>query len=501
MNLKNNIKRNIIEVVCLLYVLLFVYASVSKLLDFENFQVQLGQSPLLSAFASWMSWLVPIIELVISIVLMIPKYRIIGLFASLNLMIMFTAYIFIILHYSSFVPCSCGGILEKMSWNVHLVFNVVFVLLAIIALVLNEKLKVTSNISLHLLKSIAASIIFSTGLIVVLFYCSEEIMHYKNPFVRRYIRQSAEFVQSKDLKFNSYYFSGYNNGEVFLGNYTTPLKVLRIDSTFKILKTSKIDYKNQNIPFRLVKVLARGEYFYLMDGTVPCIYFGHISDWKIMGSFNEIPNFTALEPMDSSTFVFRNNTGMNSANILGIYSAGTATKIQYQPKLLQKQIDGIFDTDGMLLFNEGLRKIVFVYYYRNEFVIADENGKLIRRGHTIDTISKAKIKVAYLKGGVQRKMAAPPLTVNAVSATHNNLLFIESRIQGMYENDPLWKHAAIIDVYDLKKRSYVLSFPVFGTEEYKLKSLLITDTHLYGIIDTKLVVYRFKGILKQEIKK
>ena len=38
MKLENNSKRIFIELVCLLYILLFVYASVSKLMDFENFK-------------------------------------------------------------------------------------------------------------------------------------------------------------------------------------------------------------------------------------------------------------------------------------------------------------------------------------------------------------------------------------------------------------------------------------------------------------------------------
>jgi len=41
----------LVPVTAYLYVLLFVYAGISKLLDYENFTVQLGQSPLLSAYA------------------------------------------------------------------------------------------------------------------------------------------------------------------------------------------------------------------------------------------------------------------------------------------------------------------------------------------------------------------------------------------------------------------------------------------------------------------
>ncbi|WP_232424356.1 MauE/DoxX family redox-associated membrane protein [Flavobacterium sp. WG21] len=109
-----------IEVISFLYVVLFVYAAVSKLLDFENFRVQLGQSPLLSAFAGVIAWIVPALELFIALLIVSKRWRIIGLFGALGLMIMFTAYIFIILNYSSFVPCSCGGILEKLGWTEHL---------------------------------------------------------------------------------------------------------------------------------------------------------------------------------------------------------------------------------------------------------------------------------------------------------------------------------------------------------------------------------------------
>ena len=64
------------------------------------------------------------------------KFRFFGLFAAYTLMAMFTAYIYIILNFSAFVPCSCGGVLENMTWNQHLVFNICFIILAGIAILL-----------------------------------------------------------------------------------------------------------------------------------------------------------------------------------------------------------------------------------------------------------------------------------------------------------------------------------------------------------------------------
>lgn len=132
-------RNNIVSIICYIYVVLFTYAATSKLLDFENFRVQLGQSPLLSAFAVWSSIAVPVSEIIIAILLLLPKFRFFGLFAAYSLMVMFTAYIYIILNYSAFVPCSCGGILEKMTWNQHLIFNILFVLLAVFAILLETK--------------------------------------------------------------------------------------------------------------------------------------------------------------------------------------------------------------------------------------------------------------------------------------------------------------------------------------------------------------------------
>lgn len=129
-------KEIIIEIISILLVFLFVYAAVSKLLDYEKFRVQVGQSPLLTAFGGWIAWMIPTIEILISVMLVIPRFRLAALYASFNLLIMFTAYIVAILNFSDYVPCSCGGILEKLGWTEHLIFNIGFVLLAFAGILL-----------------------------------------------------------------------------------------------------------------------------------------------------------------------------------------------------------------------------------------------------------------------------------------------------------------------------------------------------------------------------
>lgn len=138
-------KETLVEIICLLFVFLFMYASVSKLIDVEKFQVQISQSPLLTNYAWWISWIVPSAEILISILLVIRRSRTIALHAAFGLMAIFTTYIIAILLFSENVPCSCGGILDKMGWNEHLIFNIMFVILGFVGIMLSISLHQTAD--------------------------------------------------------------------------------------------------------------------------------------------------------------------------------------------------------------------------------------------------------------------------------------------------------------------------------------------------------------------
>lgn len=123
-------KNAIVEVFCSLLILLFIYSSLSKLSDYELFTVQLSKSPFITSISNFVAWSIPTIEIVISLLLVIQKTRLIGLYASFFLMSLFTAYLIIMLNVSYHIPCSCGGVLQYLSWNEHIVFNAFFIIIA-----------------------------------------------------------------------------------------------------------------------------------------------------------------------------------------------------------------------------------------------------------------------------------------------------------------------------------------------------------------------------------
>ncbi|MBB5439618.1 putative membrane protein YphA (DoxX/SURF4 family) [Pedobacter sp. AK017] len=126
----------IVEVTVILFIVLFVYSAVSKLSDIANFYTQIGKSPLIQAYAYLLAYTVPLMELVIVMFLLFDKTRTLALYLSFTIMVIFTSYIFFIINFSKDIPCSCGGVLEKMSWSQHLWFNMIFITMAFLAIII-----------------------------------------------------------------------------------------------------------------------------------------------------------------------------------------------------------------------------------------------------------------------------------------------------------------------------------------------------------------------------
>jgi uncharacterized membrane protein YphA (DoxX/SURF4 family) len=134
-------RTTVVEIIVILYVILFLYTGISKLMDYSVFKEQIATSPVLAPIAKPIAWGLPWVEFLVTVLLVIPRWRLKGLIVSAVLMSLFTAYIILILLFNKEIPCSCGGVIEQLSWGQHIVFNTVFIALAITAIRLQKRLK------------------------------------------------------------------------------------------------------------------------------------------------------------------------------------------------------------------------------------------------------------------------------------------------------------------------------------------------------------------------
>ena len=473
-----------------LYIFLFSYAAVSKLIDFNTFVAQIGQSPLLSAYAEAVAVLVPTVEIAIAIALSITTTRYVGLLAAFGLMVMFTIYIIIILNYSAFIPCSCGGILSDLNWTQHLLFNIVCCFLALAALFLHKRTQ-KSNTKKTLLQSLLVASL-GTSMVIILFLTSEEEMHRNNSFLRRYPHHPIKTIKGIPINFNSYYIAGFSKGKIYLGNITAPLHLLEVDTLLKKKKaiTLKIaDNKNHN--FTTVQVRVNETNFFIFDGNVPVIYEGLNTNWTAKTSYKGKATFAALEPTTSNSFVCKGNDSLTGQNLLGIIHQKDTPQHTFFNNVLQKKIDGIFDTDGVLMYNEDLKKVIYTYYYRNTFITTDKDLKDVRTHKTIDTVTQVPLEFTYIHK-TEKKLAKPPAMINKYATSSGKYLFIKSDRLGKYESKELAKQASIIDVYDLQKQTYEFSFYLYHYKKEEVKSFKIYNNMLIGLTKNHLITAELK---------
>jgi len=130
-----------VEIIALFFVCLFLYTGVAKLMEFDVFQAQLEDSPVLEPVAPIVAWGLPIVEFIVSVLLFVPKWRLKGLYAAFGLMMLFTGYVIALLTTSTELPCSCGGIIEQLSWQGHLICNSSLILISFAAIKMERSRK------------------------------------------------------------------------------------------------------------------------------------------------------------------------------------------------------------------------------------------------------------------------------------------------------------------------------------------------------------------------
>lgn len=123
-------KATVVEIIVMLYAILFLYTGISKLIEYSVFKEQIATSPILARVSKPIAAGLPWTEFLVILFLLIPKWRLKGLYAAGILMSLFTIYIAATLMFSKHIPCSCGGVLAEMSWTHHIIFNCFFVALA-----------------------------------------------------------------------------------------------------------------------------------------------------------------------------------------------------------------------------------------------------------------------------------------------------------------------------------------------------------------------------------
>jgi hypothetical protein len=136
--ISDSVREWLIFGICLTCIFLFLYTAYSKIIDHARFLKGLTRVEVIGSFAIYISWLVPIAEILVALLMIIPRTYKWGLYFFTGLMTLFTLYILSMLLWATKLPCHCGGAIEKLTWVQHVWFDLAFIAIAIFALWLSK---------------------------------------------------------------------------------------------------------------------------------------------------------------------------------------------------------------------------------------------------------------------------------------------------------------------------------------------------------------------------
>jgi hypothetical protein len=121
-------------------ILLWVYAAVSKLIDYPTAKAEMLNQVFPDAVALLMVWAVPAVELLTAMLLVVPRTVYIGHLVSCFLLLSFSVYIALgLFNVYSRMPCTCGGIISQLTWVQHLAFNLFFFGLTLVTIIIYRR--------------------------------------------------------------------------------------------------------------------------------------------------------------------------------------------------------------------------------------------------------------------------------------------------------------------------------------------------------------------------
>jgi hypothetical protein len=129
----------IISLISSAFIFLFLYTALSKLQELTKFIHVLGSSPLIGPYNYLVGWTIPVVELVVAVLLFLPATKRLGMYSALGLLMLFTVYVGYMLAFVPHLPCSCGGVIQKMTWRQHFLFNIVLTVLSFLGVRLMKK--------------------------------------------------------------------------------------------------------------------------------------------------------------------------------------------------------------------------------------------------------------------------------------------------------------------------------------------------------------------------
>lgn len=315
----------------------------------------------------------------------------------------------------------------------------------------------------------------------------------KNGF-NRWRTYTAEKLKVLDLEYNSYYISGLSANRIYLGNTTAPKLLFSCGYDLNDTLSEIIPFTfGKKISWKLANMQIDSPAVYLSEYKTPSFVSASLPFKNEIYHSLEGLHFDLAQVLSPNSLIVNGyNPVFRQKALQKIGTNGTINQEQVYKHQLQHGSN--FSIDGYMSYNKARSRIIFTYYYRNEFVCLDTNMKVMYTGKMIDTNTVAKITMAEIEkdGQMVRTMAKPALTVNNKGYSDGNWYYNHSALTADNEDNSLFGSYETIDVYQLDNGKYSHSIYLPGHKGENMTGFAVKGKVLIALYGQYIVTYRLK---------
>lgn len=315
-----------------------------------------------------------------------------------------------------------------------------------------------------------------------------------NGFSRTFIYPHIKLNKFIDLQSSSFVITGKLGKDIMLKDFQKPNSMFLLNkSTGKLKSISPSVPADFNTNYINHSFLAP----YLFISNTKGVILRLDTRKGISVSFKHKIKFDQAIAISNQSFIMRSKKYQDNLKerFLGkmILSKDSANRGQYK---FAKPAAEIFDTDGLLHYDHESSKVIYMFFYRGEFLCLDTNLNVKYKAKTIDTIRTPNIKVSKLvtklkDGGIVKSSKQTSLNsvVNQHVTTHKGLVYILSKLKADNEKDISTNKSKAIDVYALTNGKYMYSFYLPNYRSHRLRSFIVESKSITAIFDNFLIFY------------
>ncbi|RAV29196.1 hypothetical protein [Sinomicrobium soli] len=313
---------------------------------------------------------------------------------------------------------------------------------------------------------------------------------YRGSFDRKFLPEgSVERTAVLDLGLNSFYLSGITDDAIYVSNYTAPAYLMRADHELKDTAVLPINIQLEKVDNpRQFRARVQPPYIYLFHGIKPAILRANLKERVARQFMQDSAYFVDAIPIDTTKFAIKFHSKIQQAYQLALE---TSYEPYFKPNynILEKQKDGLFSVDGIMHYSKELQRLVYIYRYRNQYNVIDQDLNLVNRFNTLDTISWARFETARIESDNSFTLTSQPSVTQRSSALDGQYLYNISGIMSKNENEDNFAANSVVDVYNITNGNYLYSFYIPAYKEHRMIKFKVLGDYLVGIQEQYLVSY------------